>query len=492
MKTTQPRNDILTLPMHVLISKIKNKEISSQELLELQFEHIAEYNSSINAVITIDKERSRTKAMEADKALQQGEDWGPLHGIPITIKDAYEVKEMRSTGGSPKWKEHIPNKDAVVVDRLRKAGAIVVGKTNVPLLSGDWQTYNELFGVTNNPWDIHKTPGGSSGGAAAAVSAGFSFLDIGSDIGGSIRIPAHFCGVYGLKPSYGLIPKSGHIPPPPGMLSHQNTLSVAGPIARSSKDIQIALSILAGASPLEKKGWKLDLPSTRHQNIKDFRVAIWPNDPFCTVENAIADAIEELATQLGKLGASVHEDNPGVNLQMNDDIYWNMSTPIIASGFPKSTLDKMETLLQESDPNDTNPRVRQARGALLKQQSWLSYNERRLRIQAMWEEFFTSFDVLICPVTFSTAFDHNHEPDIFNRTISVDGVERHYYEIIAWPCVATLPQLPSLVVPIGQNADGLPIGVQIIGPYLEDYTPIAFAQAIEGVCSGYNPPSIVQ
>ena len=274
MKTTQPRNDILTLPMHVLISKIKNKEISSQELLELQLEHISKHDPSINSVVTINEEHARTKAMEADKALQQGEDWGPLHGIPITIKDAYEVKGMRSTGGSPKWKEHIPNKDAVVVDRLRKAGAIVVGKTNVPLLSGDWQTYNELFGVTNNPWDIHKTPGGSSGGAAAAVSAGFSFLDIGSDIGGSIRIPAHFCGVYGLKPSYGLIPKSGHIPPPPGMLSHQNTLSVAGPIARSSKDIQIALSILAGASSLEKKGWKLDLPSTRHQNIKDFRVAI--------------------------------------------------------------------------------------------------------------------------------------------------------------------------------------------------------------------------
>jgi len=492
MKSIPPRNDILTLPMHVLIGKIKNKEISSLELLELQLEHISKHDPSINSVVTINEEHARAKAMEADKALQQGEDWGPLHGIPITIKDAYEVKGMRSTGGSPKWKEHIPNKDAVVVDRLRKAGAIVVGKTNVPLLSGDWQTYNELFGVTNNPWDIHKTPGGSSGAAAAAVSAGFSFLDIGSDIGGSIRIPAHFCGVYGLKPSYGLIPKSGHIPPPPGMLSHQNTLSVAGPIARSSKDIHIALSILAGASPLEKKGWKLDLPSTRHQNIKDFRVAIWSNDPFCAVENAIADAIEELATQVGKLGATVHEDNPGVSLQMNDDIYWNMSTPIIASGFPKSTLDSMEKLLENSDPNDTNPRVRQARGALLKQQSWLSYNERRLRIQAMWEEFFTSFDVLICPVVFTTAFDHNHEPDLFNRTITVDGIKRHYSEITAWPSVATLPQLPSVVVPIAQNADGLPIGVQIIGPYLEDYTPIAFAQAIEGICSGYNPPSIVQ
>ena len=492
MKTTQPRNDILTLPMHVLVNKIKNKEISSQELLELQLEHISEYNPSINAVVTINEEHAHEKAMKADEALQKGEDWGPLHGLPITMKDAYEVKGITSTGGSAKWKEHIPKTDAVVADRLRKAGAIVFGKTNVPFLSGDWQTYNELFGVTNNPWDMNKTPGGSSGGSAAAVSACFSSLEVGSDIGGSIRIPAHFCGVYGLKPSYGLIPKLGHLPPPPGMLSHQNTLSVAGPIARSANDIQIALSILAGPSPLEKKGWKLNLPPARHQNIKDFRVAMWPNDPFCTIENAIADAIEELATEIGKLGATVREANPGVSLQMNDDIYWNMFTPIIASGLPKSTLDTMEKLLEDSDPNDTNPRVRQARGALLKQMSWLSFNERRLRIQAMWEEFFTSFDVLICPVLFTTAFDHNHEPDMFNRTIMVDGVKRHYSEITVWPSVATLPQLPSVAIPIGQNTNGLPIGVQVIGPYLEDYTPIAFAEAIEGVCSGYNPPSIIQ
>ena len=492
MKSTQPRNDILTLPMHILIGKIKNKEISSLELLELQLEHISKHDPSINSVVTINEEHARAKAMEADKALQKGEDWGPLHGVPITLKDAYEVEGIPSTGGSAKLKDHIPARNAVVADRLQQAGAIIFGKTNVPLLSGDWQAYNELFGVTNNPWNMDKTPGGSSGGSAAAVSMGFSSLEVGSDIGGSVRIPAHFCGVYGLKPSYGVIPLLGHIPPPPGLLSHQDTLSVAGPIARSPKDLQIALSVLAGASPLEDKGWKLDLPSERHQKINKFRVAVWPNDPFCTVENAIADAIEELATGIGKLGATVQETNPGVSLQMNDDIYWNMSTPIIATGFPKSTLEKMKEFLRNSDPNDTNPRVRHARAAFLKQKSWLSYNEQRLQIRAMWEEFFTSFDVLICPVAFTTAFDHNHEPDMYNRTITVDGVDRRYLELTVWPSVATLPQLPSVVVPIGQNADGLPIGVQIIGPYLEDYTPIAFAQAIEGICSGYNPPSIVK
>jgi len=492
MKTPSPRSDILTLPMHQLISKINNKEISSQELLEIQLEHISEHNASINAVITINEDLALKKAIEADEAMQKGENWGPLHGLPITMKDAYEVKDIISTGGSVKWKDHIPASNAVVADRLQQAGAIVFGKTNVPLLSGDWQSYNELFGVTNNPWNTHKTPGGSSGGSAAAVSMGFSSLEVGSDIGGSVRVPAHFCGVYGLKPSYGLIPLLGHLPPPPGILSHQDTLSVAGPIARSPKDIQIALSVLAGTSPLEQKGWKLDLPPARHQKIKDFRVAIWPNDPFCNVENAISDAIEGFANQIGKLGATVQETNPGVSLQMNDDIYWNMSMPIIASGFPKSTLEKMKEFLRNSDPNDTNLRVRHARAALLKHKSWLSFNERRLHIKAMWEEFFASFDVLICPVVFTTAFDHNHEPDMYNRTITVDGVDRKYFELTVWPSVATLPQLPSLAIPIGQNAEGLPIGVQVIGPYLEDYTPIAFAQAIEGLCSGYSPPSIVQ
>ena len=492
MKTPSPRSDILTLPMHELIDKINNQEISSQELLELQLEHISKHNPSINSVVTIQEERAQNKAIEADNALQKGESLGPLHGVPITLKDAFEVEGIPSTGGSPKWKDNIPTSNAVVADRLQKAGAIVFGKTNVPLLSGDWQAYNDLFGVTNNPWNANKTPGGSSGGSAASVSMGFSSLEVGSDIGGSIRIPAHFCGVYGLKPSYGVIPMLGHLPPPPGILSHQDSLSVSGPIARSPKDIQIALSILAGVSPFERKGWKLDLPPERHKKITEFRVAVWPNDPFCTVENAIADAIEELATEIGKLGATVQEANPGVSLQMNDDIYWNMATPIIASGFPKSTIEKMKEILRNSDPNDTNPRVRHARAALLKHKSWLSYNERRLWIKAMWEEFFASFDVLLCPVVFTTAFDHNHEPDMYNRTITVDGVDRSYFELTVWPSVATLPQLPSLTIPIGKNADGLPIGVQVIGPYLEDYTPIAFAQAIEGICSGYTPPSIVQ
>ena len=201
----------------------------------------------------------------------------------MTIKDAYEVAGLVSTGGSPKWKDHVPKQDAVVVERLTAAGANLFGKTNVPLLSGDWQSYNEIFGVTNNPWDHTKTPGGSSGGAAAALAAGLTPLEVGSDIGGSIRIPAHFCGVYGHKPSYGLVPMRGHLPPPPGSLSENDSITVAGPMARSAADLELALSILAGPRSSEGKGWRLNLPPPRQQQLKDFRIALWPGDNFLSL-----------------------------------------------------------------------------------------------------------------------------------------------------------------------------------------------------------------
>ena len=482
----------LTQSASELVQQLKNKDISAVELLEAHLDRIAVVNPEINAVVTLDKDRIRKRAEAADKALENGADWGPLHGLPMTVKDAYEAEGIVSTGGSPKWKDHVPQRNAEVVERLTAAGATVFGKTNVPNLSGDWQTYNEIFGVTNNPWDQTKTPGGSSGGAAAAVAAGLTPLEVGSDIGGSIRIPAHFCGIYGHKPSYGLIPMRGHLPPPPGSLSENDTITVAGPLARSAADLEIALSVLAGPRTSEGKGWQLNLPPARHQQIKDFRIAIWPDDGFCPVETAMADAIQEMANQLAKQGAAVTEANPGFSLEMNNDLFWNLFNAVIATGFPKPVLDDMKQLLKNSAIDDKDPRVRQARGALISHKDWLRVNELRLRIKAMWDEFFQSYDVLLCPVTFTTAFDHDHNPDLLGRYITVDGAERHYSEITTWPSVATISQLPATVVPIGHSPVGLPIGMQVIGPYLEDYTTIAFARAIEGVCSGYTPPPTVQ
>lgn len=473
-----------------LVQQIKNKDISVTELLEEHLNHIATVNPDINAVITMDGDRVRDRAFAADKALENGTDLGPLHGLPMTIKDAYEVAGLVSTGGSPKWKDHVPKQDAVVVERLTAAGANLFGKTNVPLLSGDWQSYNEIFGVTNNPWDQTKTPGGSSGGAAAALAAGLTPLEVGSDIGGSIRIPAHFCGVYGHKPSYGLVPMRGHLPPPPGSLSENDSITVAGPMARSAADLELALSILAGPRSSEGKGWRLNLPPPRQQQLKDFRIALWPGDNFCPVETAMIDAIQETADQLAKQGATVTEANPGFSLEVNNDLYWNLLNSVIATGFPKQVLDGMQQLIKNSEPNDKDPRVRQARGALIAHKDWLKVNELRLRIKAMWAEFFQSYDVLLCPVTFTTAFAHDHNPDLFARYISVNGQKRHYSELTVWSGLATISHLPATVIPIGKNPAGLPIGLQVIGPYLEDYTTIAFAKAAEGVCSGFTAPPL--
>jgi len=482
----------LTQSASELVKQLKNKNISAVELLEAHLDQISSINPDINAVVTLDEERARERAAAADKDLEKGIDWGPLHGLPMTVKDAYEVAGIVTTGGSPKWKDHVPQVNAEVVDRLTNAGAIVFGKTNVPYLSGDWQTYNEIFGVTNNPWDYTKTPGGSSGGSAAAVASGLTPLEVGSDIGGSIRIPAHFCGVYGHKPSYDLIPIRGHLPPPPGSLSENDTITVAGPLARSAADLELALSVLAGPRSSEGKGWQLNLPQARHQQLKDFRIAVWFGDGFCPVETTMADAIQETTDQLAKQGTTVTEANPGFSLEMNNDLFWNLFNAVIATGFPKPVLDDMKQLLKNSTMDDKDPRVRQARGALISHIDWLRVNELRLRIKAMWDEFFQSYDVLLCPVTFTTAFDHDHNPDLLGRCITVDGAERHYSEITAWPSVATISQLPSTVVPIGHSSAGLPIGMQVIGPYLEDYTTIAFARAIEGVCSGYTPPPTVK
>jgi amidase len=206
----------------------------------------------------------------------------------------------------------------------------------------------------------------------------------------------------------------------------------------------------------------------------------------------MTDAIQETADQLAKQGAAVTEANPGFSLEMNNDLFWNLFNAVIATGFPKPVLDDMKQLLKNSTMGDKDPRVRQARGALISHMDWLRVNELRLRIKAMWDEFFQSYDVLLCPVTFTTAFDHDHNPDLLGRYITVDGKERHYSEITTWPSVATISQLPATVVPIGHSPAGLPIGMQVIGPYLEDYTTIAFARAMEGVCSGYTPPPTVK
>src|SRR5882724_2015195 len=263
-----------------LAKKISQREVSSREVLDYFLERVAQLDPRINSVVTIDAKRARAEADAADAALARGEVRGPLHGVPITIKDSFQTKGMRTTSGAPELSDLVPHEDAWPVARLREAGAIIFGKTNLPIYAGDLQSYNEVFGTTNNPYDPARTPGGSSGGSAAALACGFTPLELGSDIGGSIRLPSHMSGVVGHKPSYGIVPSHGQIPGPPGTLTLAD-LAVAGPMARTVEDLELGLSLIAGPNRWEKPAWRLKLPPPRSRTQKRYRVAAWLDDPFC-------------------------------------------------------------------------------------------------------------------------------------------------------------------------------------------------------------------
>ncbi|HIC37246.1 MAG TPA: amidase, partial [Candidatus Marinimicrobia bacterium] len=290
---------------HELVDLIKKKELSSVELLEALLKRVEQVNPELNAVVALDADRAMDRAKLADEALAKGEDLGPLHGLSMTIKDAYSVEGVVSTGGNPVWKDYVPEKNAEAVQHLVDAGAIVFGKTNVPLNSADLQSYNDIYGTTNNPWDLERTPGGSSGGSASSLASGMSPLELGSDIGGSIRTPAHFCGLYGHKPSYNIVSEVGHLPPPPGHISVGNGLSVAGPLARSPEDIEIALDILASPQEQDSIAWSFKLPKARSNKIEDLKIAVWPEEEYAEVDSETSSLISATVEDLKSAGAKI-------------------------------------------------------------------------------------------------------------------------------------------------------------------------------------------
>jgi amidase len=276
-------SDLSFAPATRLVAALARKELSSGELLDHYLERVARLNPTINAVVVLDEERAREAARAADEAIAAGRSRGPLHGLPMTVKESFEAAGMRTTCGAPVLADHVSGHDADAVARLRAAGAVVFGKTNLPIWCSEGQTFNEVYGTTNNPWDLTRGPGGSSGGSAAAVVAGLSGLELGSDIAGSIRNPAHTCGAYGLKPSSGVISLRGSVPPQPGALAPKD-LSAAGPLARSADDLELALDVLAGPVEEERTAWRLVLPPPRGRDLADFRLAAWLDDSWAPVE----------------------------------------------------------------------------------------------------------------------------------------------------------------------------------------------------------------
>jgi amidase len=469
-----------------LAAAIRSKEISSTELVDAYLDRIEALNPGLGAVVTVAAESARSEARKADRCLARGEDVGPMHGLPVTVKDCLETAGMRTTCGARELAGYVPDNDAEAVGRLRRAGAIIAGKTNLPAWASDCQSYNELFGTTNNPWDASRTPGGSSGGAAAAVAAGLCALELGSDLGGSVRIPAAWCGVYALKPSYGVIPIRGHIPPPPGTLAEVD-IGVLGPLARSAADLDLCLTVLAGPDLVEAAGWRLELPASPARDLRAWRVAVWPDEPGWPLDRGVAERLKATADALAAAGMRVEESRP-VNLDESLDVAQRLIQGQVAGFLPEPDFAALTARAACLDPHDQSPPARFARNITQSARQLAQAKQQQRALRASWARFFSRYDILLCPAMRTTAIPHDHNPDVDARVVTVNGKPVAYADQFAWMQAVGVAYLPAAVAPAGIATDGLPVGIQIVGPYLHDRTVTAFAQTLAGLIGGFTPP----
>jgi len=482
--------DLASATATELVSRLEARQVSSRELLDAQLDRIERLDPAINAVVALDVDRARQRAGSIDHARARGDQVGPLAGLPMTIKDSFETEGLVTTAGAGELAEHVPARDADAVARLRGAGAVVFGKTNLPLYAGDWQTYNRVHGRTNNPWDVERTAGGSSGGAAAAVAAGFSTLELCSDIGGSIRVPAHYCGVFGHKPTWGAVPQRGHIPGPPGTLADAD-LGVMGPIGRSVADLQLGLDVLVGDDLGGVPGGRLPDASPAVASLDGCRVGVWLENDVVPTSRDVLDVLRSLVDALGDAGAAIDEHTrPSTPVMTGVHLYDQLLMSVLGTGFPAESLTAMNELATTSAEDDDSEAVRIARAVTLSHRGWLAANEQRHRIAAEWDEVFEAIDVLVAPVSPVTAFHHDTERPIEQRRLDVDGQLVPYRSHLVWSGLATVPLLPATVVPAGRAPSGLPVGVQIIGPRWGDRTTLAFGVLVERLIGGFVPPPL--
>jgi amidase len=477
-------------PANELVDALRARKVSASELVEHAIARIEAFDLGINAVVVRDFVRARTAASAADAALAKGERQ-PLLGVPITIKEALNIAGLPTTWGFPQFKDFIPEEDAVIVSRLKSAGAIILGKTNLPVGLGDFQSYNEVYGTTNNPWDYSRSPGGSSGGSAAALAAGFGALSFGSDIGGSLRVPAHFCGVYAHKPTFGLVPFRGYELPQSPVLPRNGDLAVIGPMARSASDLSLALDVIAGPDKMRDGiAYGLALPPARHTNLKDFRVLVVDFHPLMPVSDVVRMAMNRLSERLAKAGAQVACSNALLpDLSQSARLYMWLLAAVKAAGSPRAHYEEIQRLAATLSPQDTGLQSQRTRGTVATHRDWLAADLVRSELQQQWHHLFLDWDVVLYPPASIPAFCHDHSLPIEARHIEIDGKARPYLDAcFIWADPATTCGLPVTAVPIEVSPDGLPIGVQIIGPYLEDRTTIAFAELLEKKFGGFVAP----
>ena len=465
------------------------KKVSAVELAQDVIGRIERHDGKINAVCVRDFARGLDAARAADAALVRGE-IKPLLGIPMTVKESYNVGGLPTTWGNPAQKDFVPPDDALPISRIKDAGGVILGKTNVPLALADWQSYNDIYGTTNNPYDLGRTPGGSSGGSSAALAAGYGPLSMGSDIGGSLRVPAFHCGVYAHKPTFALVPSRGHTAPPSPPLPFYRDLSVIGPMARSAKDLSLLLDVIAGPDPLEEgKAYQLVLPPARHDAMKDFRVLLIDTDRVMPTSKVVRAAIEQLAVNLGKAGVAVTRQSPLLpDFAASSRLYMRLLLSFLGASFEPEIYGGAAAEAAKLSPDDMTLGAERLRGIALSHRDWVIADRGRTGLRAQWRELFKSFDAVICPVMPTPAYPHDHSLDQEARRIEIDGKPYVYPDQLAWPGIATLPGLPATAIPIGLSPEGLPIGVQIVGPWLEDRTPLKLAELIEREFGGFVPP----
>ncbi|MCK9993184.1 MAG: amidase [Alphaproteobacteria bacterium] len=481
-------SNIAFLSASNLTAMLRGGKISSVELLAHYLDRVARLNPALNAIVYMDAEAAMARAAAADQARAAGQSWGPLHGLPMTIKDSFEVAGMITTSGAPELREHRSQYNAVTVQRLLDAGAVIFGRTNVPLYTGDLQSYNSVYGTTNNPWDVSRTPGGSSGGAAAAVAAGLCGMELGSDIGGSIRTPSGFCGIYGHKPSWGLVPGRGHIPGPPGAMS-ESDMNVCGPMARAPEDLEMALKLLAGPDPLMGLARPKALPAASDKPLQGLRIAAWIDDPVCPVDRSVGDQSQTLLDSLARAGAIINDKaRPDIDPRRAFATYVRLVIAVNAAGFPDHVIARLRKEAEQADARATDYAANFAIGATMSHRQWQSANEARNHMRARWNEFFNGYDVLLCPISPTPAFPHDQSQHQRARRVEVNGKPFPYMDQLFWAGLTGMAYLPSTAAPIGRTPSGLPVGVQIVGPYYDDLTTIRVARLIQEVTGGFTPP----
>ncbi len=474
-----------------LSAALSTKKVSAVELTQDAIGRIERHDGKINAICVRDFERALGAAREADAALARGER-KPLLGLPVTVKESFNVAGLPTTWGFVPQKDFKPAEDALAIRRVKNAGGIILGKTNVPVGLADWQSYNDIYGTTNNPFDLGRTPGGSSGGSSAALAAGYGPLSLGSDIGGSLRVPAFHCGVYAHKPTYNLCPTRGHTPPPFPAIPMERDMAVIGPMARSAADLTLLLDVMAGPDPLDLGvGYRLALPEARHAGLKDFRLLVIDGHPLLPASAEIRGAIDKLAGQLTRAGASVARESPLFpDFGEASRLYMRMLMGFLGAFFPPDVLAGARAGAAQLTPDDKSLAAGRLRGMTLSHQAWVLDEGARDGLRAQWRQLFKTFDAVICPIMPTPAYPHDHSPEQEKRRINIDGKDHVYPDQLAWPGIATLTGLPATAIPLGLSKDGLPVGVQIVGPFLEDRTPLKLAELIEREFGGFVPPPL--